>query len=480
MVSPAIRQRLICYPTLRLGDHIPASELRAPWKPDDLWTMTPAARALHTSRASLKGILGGVGSAKSVTITREAIFAGFENLGHVGALFEPTIPLVRDVLQPTMEASFEAMGLRRGEDWTFHKTEWAWRVLGGAERGGFTILGRPASEWERIVGMNLAWAGADELARMEREAMDHIFDRVRVGPAPRKFFGTTPYPGSWVVKWMKSPPASAFIIKARTLDNPFMTQGYLDDLAERHDPASLAAYLEGEAVTLTGNAYPQFKRAAWPDGNILSHVYKPTLPVHISTDNNINPKPVILAQAVGDRLAFFAEAMVYGGSARSCAEAVHARLGGVAPRGFALHGDPTDRHISSKSDSGGWGWYADFRDELIRLFGRVNVQLQVPDGAGLEIARVAAVNSFLCNGAGKRIVTIDPACVHLIGDVEAVQVDDSGKLRKPGGHAGKGIEKGVTDPTDAIGYFIVGESDRRAAARQGRPVFASAELSLRP
>lgn len=463
-------ERTIGYPRRPLPDWV-----RPPWKPGQLFAMTETARRFHRDTSLLKAMAGGLGAAKTLTLCSEGIRMGFRHLGKVGGLFEPTIPLVIDVLKPSLEGQLEAFGLRRGQDWIFRATERAWLVLGGAQRGGFTILGRPMLEWERIIGINLAWAGMDEPARAPAEALAKVSDRTRGGPV---FLAGTPDPGTWFAKWVKNPPPGASVHRASTLENPYVRQSGIDQLMRDYDAVSIRAYLYGESVEIAGNAYHRFVNAPYPAGNILPCQYDPRLPLYIATDNNTNPKPAVLFQLVAGQMRCFTEIQVYGGAWDPLAEAVHARVGGVKPNGIGLHGDVTDRHVSAKSASAGWGGYGDFRDELVRVFGGVEVQLMVPAGNPLELARVSITNGWLCNAAGERRLVIDPMCTHLIADMESVSVDDNGRLRKPGRAGGQGIEKGLTDHSDAIGYACVVESERQRSSRTGRPLFLTADLKL--
>lgn len=448
--------------------------VRAPWKPGDLFALTETARKFHASRALLKAMLGGFGSAKTTTLCAEAIFAGFENLGHSGVLFEPTFPLVRDALRPSMDERLEEFGLKRGRDWTYSITDSTWRVLGGAARGGFDILGRPASEWERIVGMNLAWAGLDEPARMPREALTAARARVRVGPVRRVFLTGTPDPGSWVSKWAQRPPAGAVILHASTTENPYISQDYLDMLAQEYDAKALGAYLRGEIVSLSGGAYHAFSGAAWPAGNVGACAYDPSLPLYVACDNNRDPLVAVLCQRVGNVLRVFGEVFLRGGSWSALAEAIHARLGGKPPAGIVLHGDAVLRGAID-NEMTDWGAFASIRDHLRRVFGSdVRISMRAPKANPLELNRLETANAHLCSSKGERRVMIDPCCSELLADLREMETDEEGRLRKPG--RSKGVDRDRSHLSDALGYLLHAEWPAGSSAPTRRVAIVTADL----
>lgn len=467
-----LEERRIGYPRRPLPD-----DVRAPWEPGDLFALTDTARRFHASRALLKAMLGGFGSAKTTTLCAEAIFAGFENLGHSGVLFEPTFPLVRDALRPSMDERLTEFGLRRGTDWTYSITDSTWRVLGGAERGGFSILGRAASEWERIVGMNLAWAGLDEPARMPREALTAARARVRVGPVRRVFLTGTPDPGSWVSKWAQRPPSGAAIFHAATTENPYIAQDYLDMLAQEYDAKALDAYLRGQIVSLTGGAYHAFSNDPWPAGNVGACAYDASLPLYVACDNNRDPLVAVLAHRVGNVLRVFSEVFLRGGSWSALSEAIHARCGGVAPAGIILHGDAVLRGAID-NEMTDWGAFASIRDHLRRVFGKdVRIAMRAPKANPLELNRLETANAHLCTSRGERRVMVDPRCVELLADMREMETDEEGRLRKPG--RAKGVDRDRSHLSDALGYLLHAEWPAGASTASRRVAIVSVPLPSR-
>jgi hypothetical protein len=467
--------RTVGYPRLTLPEGV-----REPWRAGDAWYCTDAAREFHQSRSNLRALFGGLGASKTVTLTAQSIYSGFANPGHVGILFEPTIPLVRDVLQPSLEQRLEDFGLRRGRDWTFRQTSWEWHVLGGARRGGFTILGRSMTEWQRIIGVNAAWVGVDEPAAVEEEAIREAFLRVRVGPNQLRFMTGTLNPGTWVVKWARSPPDGAHIVRASTEGNPWISQQYLDQLAASFDTRTLEAMMHGRIVSVTGSAYHSWDPRESPEGNRHRWQYDPGRGLYLTADNNRSPMCGVLVQADGSRKHAFAEVMLEQGSWIGFGEAVAKRLAGKPPAWVVLSGDAVLRGgITDEVTS--WGHFADIARGLRRVLGDgLRVEMKCPAANPLEDDRVRGLNALLCNGQGERRLLVDPSCVELIADLEEMQTDDSGRLRKPGRPGGRGVDARRSHLSDSLGYLTNALWNPlqpvRAAAR---PAIATGTLSLR-
>ena len=455
--APAPPDRWIGYRRRPLPEWV-----RAPWRPGELWAATETAQAFHRSAAEVKAMVGGLGSSKTVTLIHEAIFASVANPGRVGLLFEPTIPLVRDVLVPGFEAWLPECGLVYGRDWTFHRSSMTWRLWGGAERGGATILGRSTVEWERIVGINAAWAGLDEPGRMPAEALSKASDRVRGQELRRIFLCGTPDPGSWFAAWCDVPPASAAIFRASSDENPWLSQSYLAGLEESYDARSLEAYRHGRTVVLTGTAYHAFGHE-----NVRPCTYSPGGTVLLTCDNNRDPLAAVLCQVVGSELQCFAEVHLRGGSWTQLADAVHANLGGRAPATFMVHGDPVLRgHVSDEASS--WGAYVSIGQQLRRVFPGVRVQFRAEKSAPTILERVETVNGMLRNVRGDRRIVVDPGCRELLADLRTNALTADGDIDKR--------DKRRTHWMDALGYLVCREWPRGRRAAAHRPMIAFGTL----
>jgi hypothetical protein len=80
------------------------------------------------------------------------------NQGFIGAVMEPTGPLIRDIWQNDFDDFLEAYEI----PYTFRASplpEYMLHLPGGDTK----ILCRSFENWSRIIGLNLAWVLADEI-----------------------------------------------------------------------------------------------------------------------------------------------------------------------------------------------------------------------------------------------------------------------------------------------------------------------------
>lgn len=114
--------------------------------------------------------------------------------------------------------------------------------------------------------MNVAFIGVDEIDTVREEiatkAVQKLQGRMRSGNVRQMFYTTTPEGFGWAYKFfVEEDSDDKRFIKARTLDNIFLPQDFIDDLYAMYPPEQIKAYLEGEFVNLNGNTvYNYFDR----------------------------------------------------------------------------------------------------------------------------------------------------------------------------------------------------------------------------
>lgn len=471
-----VARRLAVPRVLDIGYHcqpLPPG-VREPFEPGAAFDMTETARAFHASPAQVRVFLGGLNSTKTHTVARAALFAGFRNLGECGLVVEPTASLLRVVWYPAFSKALQESGLEEGRDWIYLETKGEFRVFGGGMEGvgrGFTVICRSGDAWSRIVGMNAAWCVIDEPAEMVAEAVRKAFERVRRGTEEKMVVGT-PDPGSWVPDWRlqhADDPTFAWF-QGSTMENPYVTQAYIDERVRTLSEEAARAYLYGECVEMSsGRAYRGFVAEPYPAGNLYPWKYDPSRPVILCCDNNRDPLCAVMVQRDGDRFHVFAEVFIRDGSFRELAEAVAVKLHREAPAGFILDGDSElrGRVSDEKSD---WGDYYSIRQHLRRVFqGDYRVALKARKANPLVVDRLRAHNAALCDVAGTRRLLFDPSVERTIADHLRVQQDENGQIVKPksGGRA-KGVSKDLTHLSDALGYHV--ENVRPAGRPRRGPV----------
>lgn len=215
----------------------------------------------------------GYGAGKTFAFCMKAIHLAAINCqtvgDHVGIICEPTYPLINDVLIPALEDALELCeipySVRKGGNPEF--------VIKFAT-GTCIMKMRSAENYKRLVGVNAAWAGVDEMDTIDpatAEAMwKKLQGRVRHKGAIAQFFTTsTPEGFRFMYKFFMSEPTSdpkkaaqRRVIKASTYDNPELPPEFIEDLELNYSDEEKLAYLSGEFVNLaTGRIYKKFDRA---------------------------------------------------------------------------------------------------------------------------------------------------------------------------------------------------------------------------
>jgi len=215
------------------------------------------------SRVKYPGMFGGVGASKTFTGLHKTITIVEE---HPGARFlasEPTARMVEDVLLPTIR---QELGSVEGTAWTLHGSpgdrDIHWY-------NGSIILLRSAllMSPDMLSGLFLAGFWMDEVALGDQERTFHqLQERLRQpGDYPLQGFVTgTPRGMNWCYgHWGPERKRGFDPYHVRTEDNPYLPEGYYEDLlASFGDTPFARQELGGEFVAFQGLIYAMFGTGA--------------------------------------------------------------------------------------------------------------------------------------------------------------------------------------------------------------------------
>ena len=183
------------------------------------------------------------------------------NIGCISAIFEPTSPMVRDILIRTLNELLEQWQV----PFTFRASPLPEYQLQFKE-GIHTILLRTILTYQRLRGQNLSAVGFDEADTVNKrdaeQAMNMALARLRSGNVQQFYATTTPEGHSWAFDtFEKNAKEDTRLIRAKTSDNPFLPEGFIDSLLENYPPQLIQAYLNGNFCNLTsGQVYSRFDR----------------------------------------------------------------------------------------------------------------------------------------------------------------------------------------------------------------------------
>lgn len=177
---------------------------------------------------------GGLGAGKTRVL---AMWAGARACQErVVLLTEPTYPMVRDVLLPTLEEVLALQGL----PYTKNLSSYTLKV------GGGTIFLRSGERPDNLRGINAHDAGADEASYTKEEVRDALIGRTRKSEDAQLRFVGTPRGRDWVYKY--GTEGEAVVFTQSTFANPFLPASYKAHLARQYPEHLIRQELLGEII----------------------------------------------------------------------------------------------------------------------------------------------------------------------------------------------------------------------------------------
>lgn len=229
-------------------------------------------------------IIGGLGSGKTQGGVSRLIIRMLSCKGLNMAYYMPTYDLLRLRAIPEFESMFAKLGIKTQHN----KTEYSITV-----KGYGSIIFRSYDNPDRIVAYEVADSIVDELDTLKKEDAEKVWRKITERNRQRSPLGntigcvTTPDAGihGFVYhKWVKQQGKGYELIKAPTHSNPFLPDGYIEQIRQNYDPLLADMYIEGEFVSLSDKkVYHFFKR----EKHHTDRTIQPNDQLHISIDFNI-------------------------------------------------------------------------------------------------------------------------------------------------------------------------------------------------
>ena len=163
-------------------------------------TLLPAQQQfVNETGVKIVGYCAGFGAGKTHALCAKTVVLAMDNPGTVGAVFEPTHIMIRDVWMRSFDDFLE-----------HHQIHHDFRVSPQPEytlhlpNGPCTILCRATETWNRIRGQNLSFACIDEIdtspADIAQKASEMVLARLRGGTAPQLAVASTPEGYRWMYR----------------------------------------------------------------------------------------------------------------------------------------------------------------------------------------------------------------------------------------------------------------------------------------
>jgi len=236
-------------------------------------------------------LIAGYGAGKTYSLINKAIYLAYLNQGYTGILYEPTTPLLHDILIPDFEKFLNESGI----PYTLKKTP-NYNYYLHFPDGDSLIMLRAMENWQRHIGVNAAWIGADEVDTIKKplakKAVEKLMGRIRSGLVRQFFFTTTPEGFEFMYHFFveRDSPLKRRI-HASSLDNPYLPKDFIDSLYENYDAELVKAYIHGQFVNLTSGAvYRNFDR----EKNATDRTIQPGDVLHIGMDFNIEKMAAVV------------------------------------------------------------------------------------------------------------------------------------------------------------------------------------------
>ena len=370
----------------------------------------------------------GFGAGKTYALVSKSIILASMNVGCISAIFEPTAPMLRDILMRTMNELLELWEI----PFTFRASPLPEYQLQFKE-GVHTILLRTILTYQRLRGQNLCAVGFDEADTVNKrdaeQAMNMALARLRSGDVQQFYATTTPEGHSWAFDtFEKNAKDDTRLIKAKTSDNPYLPEGFIDSLLENYPPQLIQAYLNGNFCNLTtGQVYDKFDRnihVLETDPVINEHE-----PIRVGIDFNIGNMNAVIGIATANKFIVIDE-ISKSHDTDSLAKEIKAKY-------------PFNKiYVYPDASGGNRSTNASKTDiQILESYGFLN-QSALSNPAIRD--RVNSVQGMFLNGKGESKMMISKKAIRLIECLELQSYNDKGEPDK---------DSGYDHMNDALGYI---------------------------
>ena len=370
----------------------------------------------------------GFGAGKTYALVSKSIILASMNVGCISAIFEPTAPMLRDILMRTMNELLELWEI----PFTFRASPLPEYQLQFKE-GVHTILLRTILTYQRLRGQNLCAVGFDEADTVNKrdaeQAMNMALARLRSGDVQQFYATTTPEGHSWAFDtFEKNAKEDTRLIKAKTSDNPYLPEGFIDSLLENYPPQLIQAYLNGNFCNLTtGQVYDKFDRnihVLETDPVINEHE-----PIRVGIDFNIGNMNAVIGIATANKFIVIDE-IAKSHDTDSLAKEIKAKY-------------PFNKiYVYPDASGGNRSTNASRTDiQILESYGFLN-QSALSNPAIRD--RVNSVQGMFLNGKGESKMMISKTAIRLIECLELQSYNEKGEPDK---------DAGYDHMNDALGYI---------------------------
>lgn len=392
-------------------------------------TLTEPQRDFVMSTARHPGLVAGYGSGKSQAAVMRILILALKYPGLPFAFVEPTFDLVRLIAWPRFSEILDAWGV----GYRLNKAESMLYLENGSQ-----VIFRSADNPERMVGFEVADAVIDEADVLSMTKAQDVWIKMLGRARKRKPDNSpntvgcvsTPEGFKWMHKaYVRDARPGYELIRASTYSNPYLPDGYIDQIRSSYPPQLIEAYLEGNFVNLTsGSVYPDFDRRL----NHTSETMRPGEVLHVGMDFNVQNLHATVNVIRDGRPLTVAEVT----KVRDTPTVARLLRERFPQRTIIVYPDAAGSATSTKN--------ASESDHAILRAAQFQIEVRGVNPAVKD--RINAVNAMICNAEGERkwLINTD-ACPVLTECLEQQAYDNNGEPDK---------KSGFDHANDAQGYFL--------------------------
>jgi hypothetical protein len=371
-------------------------------------------------------IVAGLGAGKSRAATMRLLLLMLQDPGINTLYTMPTYDLLKLRAIPGFIDDLNMLGLAH----SLNKSEYAVTIVGLG-----TVFFRSYDNPNRLIAFEVAHSVADELDVLSKEQASIVWRKIsertrQASKIPNSIAAvTTPdqgYSGFVYDRWVTRADDSTELIKASTLSNPYLPEGYVEQIRANYDPLLAEMYINGEFVSLTANkVYHYFDRTKHATNRAPQKGDR----LHIGLDFNIggccavafvieNGSPIAVDEFVSH-------------DTRDVINNIRARYGEMDVTIYPDASGKSERTNASASD--------------IDILRNVGYRVDAPPSNPFIRDRVNAVNSLLSHG---RLAVNLERCKNLVTAMETQGYNDRGEPEKFTTHPA------IDDWVDGAGYCL--------------------------
>jgi len=385
------------------------------------------SEAIHT------GLVAGFGSGKSKAATFKTVQKKMKYPGVDVAYYLPTYSLIKNVAFVNFPEVLEQMGV----DYQLNRSDFDIHTEFGR------IIFRSLTNIDKIVGYEVGYSLIDEADILEKakmwEAFRKVVGRNRVklpdGKPNSVDLVSTPEGFRFMYEFfMKSDSKNRVLIKAKTSDNPFLPESYIETILETYTPEQLEAYLNGEFVNLTaGTVHHTFDRQK----NHTDRKVQKGDVLHIGMDFNITNMSAVV-HVLDKRIVHAVDEITQAFDTPAMIRMIQERYKG--------------HRVIIYPDASGANRKTSSSDTDISLLKKAGFTVRNPKKNPSVRDRITVMNTAFCNQKGERSVFVNTEmCAEL---TEALE-----KLPYKNGEPDK--TSGFDHLPEAHGYFIFQHSTKK-------------------